>query len=57
MLAAEQRCAYLDITSSWREYIVSSKGHLHLFYRDIVHTNEQGEQILETILMSCSMPK
>ncbi len=57
MLAAEQRCAYLDITSSWREYIVSSNGHLHLFYRDIVHTNEQGEQILETILMSCSMPK
>lgn len=51
-LAEEQRCAYLDLTAPWRDYIVSSKLHPHLFYRDIVHANEHGEQILSKILMS-----
>ena len=57
MLANEQRCAYFDLTSPWREYIVSSKLHPHLFYRDIVHANEYGEQILSKILMAFWMPK
>ena len=52
MLAAEQRCAYFDLTSPWREYIISSKLHPHVFYRDIVHANESGEQILSKIMMS-----
>jgi hypothetical protein len=51
-LAEEQRCAYLDLTTPWRDYIVSSKLHPHLFYRDIVHANEHGEQILSKILMA-----
>jgi arylsulfatase A len=51
-LASEERCAYLDMTTPWAEYIRSTKLHPHLFYRDVVHANEQGEQILSKILMS-----
>ncbi len=51
-LAAEERCAYLDMTTPWAEYIRSSKVHPHLFYRDVVHANEFGEQILCKILMA-----
>ena len=36
----------------WRDYILSSKVHPHLFYRDTVHANEPGEQILSKILMA-----
>ena len=50
-LAAEERCAYLDMTTPWAEYIRSAKVHPHLFYRDAVHANEYGEQILAKILM------
>lgn len=51
-LAAEERCAYLDTTTPWAEYIRSAKVHPHLFYRDVVHANEYGEQILAKILMA-----
>jgi lysophospholipase L1-like esterase len=51
-LAAEESCAYLDMTTPWAEYIRSAKVHPHLFYRDIVHANEHGEQILAKILMA-----
>jgi hypothetical protein len=51
-LAAEQRCAYLDMTGPWAEYIRSSKRHPHVFYRDVVHANEHGEQILAKIMMA-----
>jgi lysophospholipase L1-like esterase len=51
-LAAEQRCAYLDMTGTWAEYIRSSKRHPHVFYRDVVHANEFGEQTLARILMA-----
>jgi hypothetical protein len=51
-LAASQRCAYLDMTTPWAEYIQSAKLHPHLFYRDPVHANEFGEQILAKIMMS-----
>lgn len=51
-LAAEQRCAFLDMTSPWAEYIRSAKVHPHLFYRDRVHANEYGEQILARIITS-----
>ncbi|MHB8866056.1 MAG: SGNH/GDSL hydrolase family protein [Pirellulaceae bacterium] len=51
-LAAEERCAYLDMTTPWAEYIRSSTLHPHLFYRDVVHANEFGEQILAKIMMS-----
>ncbi len=51
-LAAEQRCAYLDMTAPWAEYIRSSKVHPHRFYRDVVHANEFGEQILAKIMMA-----
>lgn len=51
-LADENRCAFLDMTSPWAEYIRSSGLHPHLFYRDAVHANEYGEQILSLILMS-----
>lgn len=49
-LTREERCAFLDLTTPWAEYIRSSGVHPHLFYRDRVHANECGEQILGTIL-------
>lgn len=51
-LARDKRCAYLDVTAPWAEYIRSSKLHPHLFYRDKIHANEFGEQILAKILMA-----
>ena len=51
-LSAEQRCAYLDMTTPWAEYIRSAEVHPHLFYRDVVHANEYGEQILAKIMMA-----
>jgi len=51
-LAGEQRCAFLDMTTPWVEYMRSAKVHPHVFYRDRVHANEFGEQILSKILMA-----
>ena len=51
-IAAEQKCAHFDFTTPWCEYVISSKVHPHLFYRDVVHANEAGEQILSKILMT-----
>lgn len=51
-LASEEKCAYLDLTSPWAEYIRSAKVHPHLFYRDAVHANEFGEQILAKIMLA-----
>ncbi len=51
-IATEERCAYLDMTTPWAEYLNSAKVHPHLFYRDRVHANEFGEQILSKILMA-----
>jgi len=51
-LADEQNCAYLDMTTPWAEYIRTAGLHPHLFYRDAVHANEYGEQILCQIMMS-----
>ena len=51
-LAAAEQCAYLDMTTPWAEYIRSSNQHPHVFYRDVVHANEYGEQILTKILLA-----
>jgi len=51
-LAAEEKCAYLDMTSPWAEYLRSARVHPHLFYRDVVHANEFGEQVLTKVLLS-----
>lgn len=51
-LAAGQRCAYLDMTGPWAEYLRSAKVHPHRFYRDVVHANEFGEQVLAKIMMA-----
>lgn len=50
-LARELNCAYLDMTTPWAEYLCSSGVHPHRFYRDRVHANEFGEQILAQIMM------
>jgi len=50
-LAAEEKCAYLDMTTPWAEYIRSTQMHPHRFYRDRIHANEYGEQILSKILL------
>jgi hypothetical protein len=55
-LAAEENCAYLDMTTPWAEYIRSSRIHPHRFYRDVVHANEYGEQILSKILTAFFQP-
>ena len=55
-LAAEERCALLDMTTPWAEYIRSSGVHPHRFYRDVVHANEFGEQILAKIMMAFWSP-
>jgi hypothetical protein len=55
-LADEEKCAYLDMTTPWAEYINSSKKHPHLFYRDRVHANCFGEQILCRIIMAFFKP-
>jgi hypothetical protein len=51
-LAGEERCAYLDLTTPWAEYIRSSKLHPYRFYRDVSHANEYGEQILGKIMLA-----
>jgi hypothetical protein len=56
-LAAEERCAFLDMRTPWIEYLLSAKVHPHLFYRDRVHANEFGEQILTKILLSFFRPE
>jgi hypothetical protein len=55
-LAADERCAYLDMTTPWAEYIRSANVHPHLFYRDVVHANEYGEQILAKVLVAFFSP-
>lgn len=55
-LAEEEHCAYLDMTTPWAEYIRSSGLHPHRFYRDRVHANEYGEQILAKIMMAFFKP-
>ena len=55
-LAAQEQCAYLDMTTPWAEYIRSADVHPHRFYRDRVHANEYGEQILSQIMMSFFRP-
>jgi lysophospholipase L1-like esterase len=51
-IATEMNCAYLDLTTPWMEAIRSSGRHPHVFYRDRVHANEFGEQILGKILIA-----
>src|SRR3954469_4913208 len=51
-LAEEEHCALVDMTTPWVEYLKSAKVHPHVFYRDRVHANEFGEQILSKILLS-----
>lgn len=55
-LAVEEHCAYLDLTTPWAEYLRSSGLHPHKFYRDAVHANECGEQILAKLLMTYLAP-
>lgn len=55
-LAAAEKCAYLDMTTPWAEYIRSTGLHPHAFYRDVVHANAEGEQILSKILMAFFNP-
>lgn len=56
-LAAQEHCAFLDMTAPWAEYIRSAKVHPHVFYRDVVHANECGEQILSKILLAFFGPE
>jgi len=55
-LADKERCAFLNMTTPWAEYIRSASVHPHRFHRDPVHANEYGEQILSKILMAFFRP-
>ncbi len=55
-LATEEHCAFLDMTTPWAEYIRSSGLHPHRFYRDPVHANEYGEQVLAKVLLAFLAP-
>jgi len=55
-LAAEERCAFLDMRTPWIEAMRSAGVHPHVFYRDRVHANEFGEQVLALILMEFWKP-
>gem|GEM_PF-1071524 len=55
-LAETKRCAFLDFTAPWAEYLNSAGVHPHVFYRDPVHANEFGEQVLAKILLSFYEP-
>lgn len=55
-LAGEERCAFLDMRTPWIEYMRSAGVHPHVFYRDRVHANEFGEQILLKIMMEFWIP-
>ncbi len=51
-LAEARGCAFLDFTAPWAEHLNSAGVHPHVFYRDPVHANEFGEQVLAKILLS-----
>lgn len=51
-LAQKEHCAFLDVTTPWAAYINSTGLHPHAFYRDRVHANAEGEQILAKIFLS-----
>jgi hypothetical protein len=51
-LAADTDCAFLDLARPWAEYLISSQKHPHVFYRDRIHANEFGEQVLAKVLLS-----
>jgi len=55
-LADELGCAYFDMTTPWIQYVRSSGLHPHLFYRDRVHANAFGEQILAKIMLAWWAP-
>lgn len=50
-LSDEENCAFLDMTTPWAEFLNSTGKHPHVYYRDAVHANERGEQILAGILV------
>jgi len=55
-LADELGGAYFDMTTPWIQYLRSSGLHPHLFYRDRVHANAFGEQILAKIMLTWWAP-
>jgi lysophospholipase L1-like esterase len=55
-LAVAERCAFLDMRTPWIEAMRSAGVHPHTFYRDRVHANEFGEQVLAMIMMEFWKP-
>ena len=49
-LAAEEKCAFLDMTGPWWQFVKDSGCDYGWFQRDRVHANERGHQILGRIL-------
>jgi hypothetical protein len=49
-LAAEEKCAFLDMTGPWWQFVKDSGCDSGYFHRDRVHANERGFQILGRIL-------
>ena len=55
-LADDLDVRFLDIRQAWAEYVRAEGKSVEEFKRDVVHANEQGEQILGRILLQYFMP-
>jgi lysophospholipase L1-like esterase len=49
-LAAEEKCAFVDMTGPWWQFVKDSGADYGYFRRDAVHANERGFQILGRIV-------
>ena len=43
---------FLEVTAPWAEYLRSARIHPHHFYRDVIHANEFGEQVIARIYLA-----
>jgi acyl-CoA thioesterase I len=55
-LADELDVQFLDIRQAWAEYVRVEERPVEEFKRDVVHANDQGEQILGRILLQYFTP-
>jgi len=56
-MAAEEKCAFMDMTGVWWQYILDSGKCYGWFRGDAVHANERGCQIIGRLLEKFFAPK
>ena len=50
-LAHDMNIEFIDTRVGWIEYLVASGKSLEYFYRDVVHGNDPGKQIVDKIIV------